>query len=104
MKTGQRLGRETAFTVQSKRGGTQAKALSAARRRFKNLRRFTVHEPAAARQSSGKALSSMPHATHVFVAMKPRRKSMQTRNVPIFDAFLAFQVKGEMVEINLVSK
>jgi hypothetical protein len=46
----------------------------------------------------------MPHATHVFVAMKPRRKSMQTRNVPIFDAFLAFQVKGEMVEINLVSK
>jgi hypothetical protein len=105
MKTGQRLGRETAFTVKSKRGGgTQAKALSAARRRFKNLRSFTVHEPAAARQSVGKALSSMPHATHVFVAMKPRRKSMQTRNVPIFDAFLAYQVKGEMVEINLVSK
>jgi hypothetical protein len=108
MKAGERLSQECAYTVaagKSARGGAlRSKALSSARRRFKNLRVFTVHEPAAAKTSAGKALSSMPKATRVFVATKKRAASMAQRKTPVFDGFLAYQVNGNLVEIKLVSR
>lgn len=108
MKAGERLARESAYTVptpKSKRGGVlKSKALSSARKRFKNVRVFTVHEPAAAKKNVGKALSSMPKAKHVFVATKRRADSGTERKTRIYDAFLAYQVDGNVVEINLVSR
>ena len=109
MKTGERLSRECAYTVlraKSQHGAAlRSKALSsAARRYFKNLRIFTVQEPAAARKEIGTALSSMPKASHVYVATKRRADSATRRKTPVFDALLAYQVNGSAVEINLVSR
>ena len=107
MKAGERLSRECAYTVpatKSKRAGAiRSKALSSTlRRQFKNLRVFTVHEPAAAKKTVGKALSAMPKANLVYVATKRRPDSTTHRKV--FDALLAYQVDGNIVEIKLVSR
>ena len=108
MKAGESLSRECAYTVpvpKSKRAGAlKSKALSSARRRFKNLRVFNVHQPAVVNKTVGKALSSMPTAKHVFVGSKRRAASTTKRNSTILDAFLAYQVDGNIVEINLVSR
>jgi hypothetical protein len=107
MKAGERLSRECAYTVPAAKsrsaGAIRSKALSSAtRRQFKNVRVFTVHEPAAAKKTVGKALSSMPKATLVYVATKRRPDPTTKRRV--FDALLAYQVNGNIVEIKLVSR
>jgi hypothetical protein len=111
MKAGERLGRETAFTVQAKSPRAAAavlrrKPLAGVRRRFKHVRMFQVQEPAAARAAMGKALKAMPKAQYVFVATKQSRKT-PVRGVkapPRIDGLLAYQVNGEIVTHLVVSR
>jgi len=103
MKAGERLSRETAYTVPAKSPQKVAAVmrrpgLAAARRRFKHLRAFQVHEPAAARQVMGKALKTMPKAQLVFVATRQRRTSATGPTTPPrIEGLLAYQVNGEVV-------
>ncbi len=46
----------------------------------------------------------MPKASQVYVATKRRADSTTQRKTPVFDAFLAYRVNGNIVEINLVSR
>ena len=108
MKTGERLSRECAFTVPAGRtarvkASLKTKALRSAGKRFKHLRRFDVREPAGPRASRSKAASVMPRATQVFVATRQRRTSTPA-NSPRVDGLLIYQVNGNTVEINLVSR
>jgi hypothetical protein len=79
--------------------------MAGVRRRFKHVRMFQVHEPAAARAVMGKALKTMPKAQLVFVATK-RRKTPATgpTTPPRIDGLLAYQVNGEMVTRIVVSR
>ena len=103
MKAGERLSRETAYTVPAKAPQTTAAvlrrtAMSAVRRRFRHLRAFRVHEPAAARQVMGKALKDMPKADLVFVATRRRTTpAVGPRTPPRIDGLLAYQVDGQIV-------
>jgi len=104
MKAGAQLSHETAYTVPSSRagGGGVPKSMKAASRRFKKIRRFEVREPAAARHVTGKAFTEMPKARHVFVATRQRKDSKA--KTPRVDGLLAYEVNGNVVEINLVSR
>jgi hypothetical protein len=110
MKAGERLARETAFTVPAKSPRTAAavlrrKALAGVRRRFKHVRMFQVHEPAAARKGMGKALKTMPKARHVFVATKQSRTPVRgAKAPPSIEGLLAYQVNGEVVTQIVVSR
>lgn len=109
MKSGARLGRETAYTSPARTTATTTRVLkqsilSASGRRFKHVRLFEVHEPAAARKVAGKALRDMPKAQHVFVATRRHRQRASETSNRRFDGLLAFEVNGNMVEIILVSR
>jgi hypothetical protein len=110
MKAGERLGRETAFTVPARSSRTAAavlrrKALAGVRRRFKRVRVFQVQEPAAARAAMGKALKTMPKAEHVFVATRQvRTPARGVKAPPRIDGLLAYQVNGEVVTQIVVSR
>jgi hypothetical protein len=111
MKAGERLARETAYTVPAKSPRTAAavlrrKALAGVRRRFTHVRMFQVHEPAAARAAMGTALKTMPKAQHVFVATKQSRTPPPGAKAPPprIDGLLAYQVNGEVVTRIVVSR
>ena len=109
MKSGQRLSRSSAYTVPAMQsGGARAplrnKALSSAKRQFKNLRLFRVQEPAEVKTTVGKATSGMPRAKHVFVATRRRKATAEFPNTPRYDAFLAYEVDKNIVECRLVSR
>lgn len=110
MKAGERLSRETAYTVPAKSPRKAAavlrrKSLTGIRRRFKHVRMFEVHEPAAAKAVAGKALRTMPKAQHVFVATKRRTApAAGTKAPPRIDGLLAYQVNGEVVTRIVVSR
>lgn len=104
MQAGERLARETAYTVPAKSpqkaaAAMRRTALAAARRRFTHMRAFQVHEPAAARQAMGKALKAMPKAQLVFVATKRRKTAARgpATPPPRIEGLLAYQVNGEVV-------
>ena len=104
MKSGERLARETAYTVAASptrgRNALKRKGLVAARSRFKHVRVFEIREPAVDRKAIGKALSEMPKAREVFVAVRHLRAEGQT---PRLEGFLGYQVNGQLVEIRLLS-
>lgn len=110
MTAGERLSRETAYTVPAKSPQKAAAVLRRAsmagmRRRFKHVRMFQVHEPAAAKAVMGKALKTMPKAQHVFVATKQRgTPTTGTKAPPHIDGLLAYQVNGEVVTRIVVSR
>ncbi|MGD9906302.1 MAG: hypothetical protein AB7U83_22750 [Vicinamibacterales bacterium] len=103
MTAGERLSRETAYTVPAKAPRQAAAvlrrtAMASLRRRFAHVRAFRVHEPAVARQLTGKALRDMPKAELVFVATKRRpTPAVGPRTPPRIDGLLAYQVDGEIV-------
>jgi hypothetical protein len=106
MKAGNRLARETAYTVpatapQSKRA-LKGKGLADARKRFKHVRVFEVHEPAGAPKAVGKALAGMPRAQEVFVAVR-RMQGGDTGTTWRGEGLLAYRVNGQLVEIDLLS-
>jgi Peptidase family C25 len=109
LKTGERLSRQTAYTVPAgrasrARAAVRSKVTKTLARRFKHIRKFEVREPAAGRESAGKALSSLPKAETVFVATKQRKETLRTRKTPVVDGLLMYQVDGNLVEIKLVSR
>lgn len=103
MKSGERLARETAYTVRAtpaqSRNALKRKALADARKRFPHVRVFEVREPAADRKVTGKALAAMPRAREVFVAVRHLRDGA----TPRLEGLLAYQVNGQLVEIDLLS-
>jgi hypothetical protein len=104
MKAGQQLARDAAYTVPARRGARaalQAPALAAARKRFKHVRVFAVHESAATKRAAGKALARMPKAQRVFVATQRRRPG--DRQAPL-EGLLAYQVDGSVVQMTLHSR
>jgi GNAT superfamily N-acetyltransferase len=109
MRSGAQLSRECSYTVPaSGSGGAGAplknRALAAAKRRFKNLRVFKVHEPAEVRTTLGKATSGMPRARHVFVATRRRMASGSSPGTARYEAFLAYEVDKNIVQRRLVSR
>ena len=102
MKAGERLSRETAYTVpaEARRAGRTAtlrsKALAAVRRRFTHVR--AVPGPRAGRPpqgSSGRRLKTMPKAEQVFVATRRRQTPATGPNTPPrIDGLLAYRVNG----------
>jgi hypothetical protein len=110
MKIGERLSRETAYTVPAKpsRKSTAtmtSKALAGVRRRFSHVRTFRVHEPPDARRVSGKALKTMPKADQVFVATKRRTTPASGPTTPPrIDGLLAYRVNGQLVVRTVVSR
>lgn len=109
MKTGERLGRESAYTVpgiRSTEAGARAKkrALKRVKGRFPHLRLFEVREPAAGGRSFGKTLDAMPKATRVFVATRQLPASASPAKSRRLEGLLVYEVDGNMVEINLVSR
>jgi hypothetical protein len=110
MKAGERLSRETAYTVPAKspRKSTAtlaSKAWAGVRKRFSHVRMFRVYEPPDARRVSGKALKTMPKAEQVFVATR-RRKTPATgpTTPPRIDGLLAYRVDGQLVVRTVVSR
>jgi hypothetical protein len=103
MKAGERLSRETAYTVPARktraRGALQRKSLAGPRRRFSHVRVFEVREPAGAAKVTGKAVSSMPKAKNVFVALR-RLPDGTTKRL---EGLLAYDVNGQLVQIHLLS-
>jgi hypothetical protein len=110
MKAGERLARETAFTVPAKSPRRAAAmlrrtALAGVRRKFKHVRVFQVQEPAAARAVMGKALKAMPKAQLVLVATKQSRTPARgIKPPPRIEGLLAYQVNGEVVTRIVVSR
>ena len=109
MKAGERLSRECCYTVPAQASGTagavfRGKALVPARRRFKNMRVFYVHDPAAAKTLVGKASSGMPQAKHVFVATRRRKATASSPDTARYEGFLAYEVGTSLVERKLVSR
>ena len=106
MKAGQRLAKETAYTVPRGKAAARAggQAMSKVRRRFKHVRVFEVREPAASRRVVGKALTTMPKARRVFVATRRRSKPTAANPTPAIDGLLAYEVNGTVVSIVLQSR
>jgi GNAT superfamily N-acetyltransferase len=109
-KAGERLSRESSYTVPARSaaaaaGALRSKGLASATKRFRRLRMFQVHEPKAARMVSSKALKEMPKATRVFVATRRRKPATPgAKERRIFDGLLAYQVNGQLVTLTLVSR
>jgi hypothetical protein len=99
LKAGQRLAKESAYTVPRGKAAPAAggKALAQARRRFKHVRLFEVREPAVARKVAGKALTTMPKARRVFIATRRRQAPTAAVPTPAYDGLLAFEVNGTVV-------
>jgi Peptidase family C25 len=109
MKAGERIGRETSFTVQVRSaqraaGALRNKALATAKKHFRHVRVFQVKEPPAERRAAGKALRDMPKATTVFIATKQRRHATSDTSTARVDGLLVYQLNGSFVEIALVSR
>ena len=108
-KMGERLSRESSYTVPARSakataGALRSKRLASATRRFKHVRMFHVHEPAATRTPSSKALKAMPKARRVFVATRQRKSAASADKTPRIDGFLAYEVNGQLVTRSLVSR
>jgi hypothetical protein len=108
MKTGERLGRESAYTVpvgKARRaaGALRARALAGVRRRFKHVRVFEVREQGADRRALGKTMAAMPQAERVFVATR-RRDHGDPAATPRLEGLLAYAVNGSLVQMTLLSR
>jgi hypothetical protein len=107
LKTGERLARETAYTVPAspaqRKNALKRKALKGARKRFTHVRVFNVREPRAGRKVAGKAFGRMPKARKVFVATRPLHGRGGTVNPRRREGLLAYEVNGQLVEIRLLS-
>lgn len=105
-KTGERLARETAYTVPAKGARLPAsKQFASARKRFRHVLAFRVHEPPVERGPIGKAMKAMPRAKRVFVATRRRKTAAQGAKIPPrYDGLLAYEVNGQLVTCTVVSR
>ena len=102
MKAGERLGRETTYRPASRARAAAAlrqTGLAKVREQFKQVRVFKVREPSPEGRAIGKALTKMPRASEVFVALRHLEDGGTAR----LEAFLAYKVKGQLVQIQLLS-
>jgi GNAT superfamily N-acetyltransferase len=107
MKAGERMARETAYTVRATETQTKnalkRKALKGARKRFTHLRVFEVREPSVDGKAIGKALGDMPKAREVFVAVRRLPAGSKGSKTCRLEGYLAYQVDGQLVQIDLLS-
>ncbi len=107
MKAGEHLSKSCAYTLPTHKPhqaqqSLAKQALGLGSKGFRHVRVFSVVEPTPQRKSAGKAMATMPKASHVFVAT--RRRGRARSGTPRLEGLLAYWVNGNTVQIRLHSK